>query len=114
MAALDGCLDRLLRTLEHAGAADDTLVLFTSDHGDMMLSQGLTTKLYPWDESIRVPFLLRYPRKPELAGRRIRAPLNSPDIFPTLAGLCGIPVPASVEGADWSRVLAGGREPAGT
>jgi arylsulfatase A-like enzyme len=113
MAALDECVDRLLTTLDRAGVAEDTIVVFTSDHGDMMLSQGLTTKLYPWDESIRVPFLLRYPRKLGVINRRIRAPLNSPDIFPTLAGVCGIPVPASVEGIDWSRVLAGGREPSG-
>jgi len=112
MAALDDCFDRLLTTLDRSGAAEDTIVVFTSDHGDMMLSQGLTTKLYPWDESIRVPFLLRYPRKLGVRGRRIRAPLNSPDIFPTLAGLCGIPRPAPVEGTDWSSAL-GGREPSG-
>ena len=58
MSALDDCLGRLFETLDRAGAAEDTLVVFTSDHGDMMLSQGLTTKLYPWDESIRVPLLI--------------------------------------------------------
>ena len=63
MTAVDDCLDRILRTLEKTGIAEDTIVVFTSDHGDMMLSQGLTTKLYPWDESIRVPLLIRYPRK---------------------------------------------------
>ena len=62
MAALDDCFDRSCwRTLDRAGIAEDTIVVFTSDHGDMMLSQGLTTKLHPWDESIRVPFLVRYP-----------------------------------------------------
>jgi arylsulfatase A-like enzyme len=62
MAALDSCFERLLKTLDRFKVGDDTVVVFTSDHGDMMLSQGLTTKLYPWDESIRVPFLVRYPR----------------------------------------------------
>ncbi len=100
MAALDDCLDRLLRTLDRAGAADDTIVVFTSDHGDMMLSQGLTTKLYPWEESIRVPFLLRYPRRFGARGRRLRASLNAPDIMPTLLRLCALPVPDSVEGVD--------------
>ena len=98
MAALDDCLGRLLKTLDRTGIADDTVVVFTSDHGDMMQSQGLTTKLYPWDESIRVPFLVRYPR--QLKPRRIRAPLNAPDIFPTLAHLCGVRVPDGVEGRD--------------
>ncbi len=100
MAALDECFRRLLTTLDRNHIADDTIVVFTSDHGDMMLSQGLTTKLYPWDESIRVPFLLRYPRKLGNKPRHVATPLNSPDIFPTLLGLAGLPIPASVEGRD--------------
>lgn len=111
MAALDGCFDRLLKTLDRAGVAEDTVVLFTSDHGDMMLSQGLTTKLHPWDESIRVPLLLRYPRKLGRRGRKIRVPTNAPDIMPTLLGLCGLPIPDSVEGTDWSGMIAGMRKP---
>jgi arylsulfatase A-like enzyme len=110
MAALDECFDRLLKTLDRNKIEDDTIVVFTSDHGDMMLSQGLTTKLYPWDESIRVPFLVRYPRllpRPQ----RLRTPLNSPDIFPTLLGLAGLPVPASVEGTDLTPVMTGKRRP---
>ena len=102
MAAIDVCFERLLASLDRARIAEDTIVVFTSDHGDMMLSQGLTTKLHPWDESIRVPFLVRYPRKFGTKARKVATPLNSPDIFPTLLGLAGIPIPASVEGADLS------------
>ena len=111
MAALDDCFARLLATLDRAGMAEDTVVVFTSDHGDMMLSQGLTTKLYPWEESVRVPFLLRYPRALGRRGRRIPAPLNSPDILPTLAGLCGVPIPDSVEGSDLSGLVLGRARP---
>ena len=102
MAALDVCFERLLASLDRARIAEDTIVVFTSDHGDMMLSQGLTTKLHPWDESIRVPFLVRYPRKFGTKALKVATPLNSPDIFPTLLGLAGIPIPASVEGTDLS------------
>lgn len=109
MAALDDCLDRLLKTLDSAGLAEDTIVVFTSDHGDMMRSQGLTTKLYPWEESIRVPLLVRYPRKLGVRGRRITTPVNSPDLMPTLLGLCGIAVPSSVEGTDYSAVILGSK-----
>lgn len=112
MSALDECFDRLLSTLDRARIADDTIVVFTSDHGDMMLSQGLTTKLHPWDESIRVPFLLRYPRKLGGKGRTLRTPLNSPDIFPTLLGLAGIRVPDSVEGTDHTGIMTGKPESA--
>jgi len=112
MAALDECFDRLLASLDRAHIAEDTIVVFTSDHGDMMQSQGLTTKLHPWDESIRVPFLVRYPRKLGVKGRRVRTPLSSPDIFPTLLGLAGIGIPDSVEGMDHSKVMSGGSETA--
>ena len=107
MAALDECFALLLSSLDRTGIAEDTIVVFTSDHGDMMLSQGLTTKLYPWDESLRVPFLVRYPRKLGTKGARISSPLNSPDIFPTLLGLAGLPIPGSVEGVDHSPAMTG-------
>jgi arylsulfatase A-like enzyme len=100
MAALDNCLERLLGTLDRTGIAEDTIVVFTSDHGDMMQSQGLTTKLHPWDESIRVPFLVRYPAKLGRKGRRIRTPFDSPDIMPTLLRLAELAVPDSVQGRD--------------
>lgn len=101
MSAVDDCMDRILRAIEKTGAAEDTIVVFTSDHGDMMLSQGLTTKLYPWDESIRVPLLVRYPRKFGRRARRVRTTINSPDLMPTLVGLCGLAIPDSVEGTDF-------------
>lgn len=111
MSALDDCFARLLKSLDTAGVAEDTIVVFTSDHGDMMLSQGLTTKLYPWEESIRVPLLVRYPRRVGRKGRRIQAPINAPDILPTLLGLCGLAVPESMEGSDFSGVMTGRAEP---
>lgn len=109
MAALDDCMDRLLKTLDRSHAAEDTIVVFTSDHGDMMRSQGLTTKLYPWDESVRVPLLMRYPRKFGNKGRRLTTPFNAPDLMPTVLGLCGIPIPGSVEGTDFSPIMTGAK-----
>jgi arylsulfatase A-like enzyme len=107
MAVVDDCLAKLLSTLDRSGIADDTIVVFTSDHGDMMLSQGLTTKLYPWDESIRIPFLVRYPRKLGKAGRKIPTPLNMPDMMPTLLRLADLPIPKTVQGFDYSKLAMG-------
>lgn len=107
MAAVDQCVDQLLSTLDRSGIAEDTIVVFTSDHGDMMSSQGLTRKLFPWEESIRVPFFVRYPRKLGTDGRHLTLPLNSPDIYPTLLGLADLPVPNSVEGVDYSGAMQG-------
>jgi arylsulfatase A-like enzyme len=108
IAALDSCLARLLKTLQSTGTAEDTIVVFTSDHGDMMLSQGLTTKLYPWDESIRIPLLVRYPRKFGNRGARVKTPAGQPDILPTLASLANLPVPDGVQGRDLSKELKHG------
>ncbi len=109
IAALNDSMESLLSAVEKSGLADDTVVVFTSDHGDMLSSQGLTTKLYPWEESVRVPFLMRYPRRLGRSSRRFSAPLNAPDIMPTLLGLCGIPVPEGVQGFDYSRELLGAK-----
>jgi arylsulfatase A-like enzyme len=63
IAALDDCLNNLLTAIEKSGIADNTIFVFTSDHGDMLYSHGQVEKKKPWDESIKVPFLLRFPKK---------------------------------------------------
>ena len=109
-SALDECVGRIDRTLQECGLADDTILVFTSDHGDMLGSRGQYKKQRPWDESIRVPFLLRWPSALGPAGRKLISPINTPDIMPTLLGLCGIEVPQTVEGADRAALLRGEAE----
>ena len=110
-AALDACVGELLQTLDETGISRDTVFVFTSDHGDMMHSQGMEKKQKPFDESIRVPFLLRYPNRLGATGRTADTLLNTPDIMPTLLGLCGIDIPKTVEGTDFSRALIHNRTP---
>ena len=70
----------------------------------MLGSHGHLHKWQPWEESIKVPFIVRYPEKvPEKT--RIAAPFGSPDILPTLLSLMGINTPNSVEGDDFSALL---------
>ncbi len=103
---LDEHFGRLLKALDDWGMADDTIVVFNSDHGDMLGSHGQRLKRKPWEESIRVPGVFRYPRK-------IRTPrvddaiLTHADMMPTLLHLCGAPVSVDVQGADLSRVVLG-------
>lgn len=111
IAALDACFKTVLDTLERNGIADDTIVVFSADHGDMLFSQGLEGKLYPWDESIRIPLLVRYPRKLGRGGRQVNTPIGQPDIMPTLLGLAGLPIPAGVQGIDFSRLFITGSQP---
>ncbi|HUW62028.1 MAG TPA: sulfatase [Candidatus Bathyarchaeia archaeon] len=111
IAALDDCVGKILGALEAAQMARDTIFVFTSDHGDLLYSHRQQKKQQPYDESIRVPFLVRYPAA--LEPREVDTLLNTPDIMPTLLGLCGIEVPGSVEGADYGRDLLRGRTPDG-
>ena len=106
-AALDECAGRIVRTLSETGLADDTILVFTSDHGDMLGSQGQVRKQKPWDESIRVPLLVSCPAQLGSTARTLTTPVNSPDIMPTLLGLAGVEIPESVEGADRSSLLRG-------
>ncbi len=104
ITALDHELGRLLDTLDNLGLADNTLVVFTSDHGDMLWSHGLMKKQTPYEESILVPFIARYPgRLP--AGETRSMPLGTVDIAPTLAGWLGWKVPSQWEGRDLSAAV---------
>ncbi len=106
--ALDRCVGELYATIEQLGIAEDTIFVFTSDHGDMHGSQGMKsgTKQVPWDESIRVPFLCRYPQIHQ-KGRIVKTPLNTPDILPSLLSLAGVGIPPGIEGDDLSAVFSG-------
>lgn len=105
-AALDRCFGAVLGAVDNAGVAENSIVVFTSDHGDMLCSQGRRNKQYPWDESVRVPFLIRWPESFG-AGVRYEA-IDAPDIMPTLLSLCDLPIPESVEGRDLSAYVLGG------
>ena len=107
-SALDSCVGTLLRAIRECGIERETIFVFASDHGDMLGSHGQRNKQRPWDESIRVPFLVRCP---ELQPRETDALMDAPDIMPTLLGLCGISIPDAVEGLDFSGHIAGGTDP---
>jgi arylsulfatase A-like enzyme len=109
-AALDACFGRLLDTLKQTGLDRDTIVVFTSDHGDLAGSQGLWNKQWPYEESIRVPFLLRWPAALGRQARSVDLLLDAPDLMPTLLGLCGAPVPPGLDGRDYAGVLLGREE----
>jgi arylsulfatase A-like enzyme len=100
---LDWNFGRVRAALVEAGLDLDTHILFFSDHGDMHGSHGQFKKTSPWDESIRVPFIIGG-LQPAYAARRGRpgAPLNHVDIAPTTLGLCGIEVPDWMRGTDYS------------
>jgi len=109
--ALDTCIGDLRDTLRECGLEENTVFCFTSDHGDMLGSHGRFKKQQPWEEAIRVPFLLSYPALLGCEGRQAEAPIDAPDIMPTLLGLCGLDIPDTVEGLDYAGYLRGGENP---
>ena len=106
VTSLDEMMGRMLAKLDELGLADDTIVVFTSDHGDMLWSQRLLYKCVPFEESIGIPLLIRYPRALP-PGHRVAAPVGSVDLLPTIAGLAGWEQPASLEGLDCGPLLKG-------
>ncbi|MCL2660152.1 MAG: sulfatase-like hydrolase/transferase, partial [Acidobacteriaceae bacterium] len=108
ISGVDKQFGRLLRTLEATGQADNTIVIYTSDHGDMMGSHTYMGKRLPWEESCRVPFFIRYPGV-TAQGLEINMLFSTVDIYPTLCGLAGISVPDHCAGKDLSAAMRGGK-----
>lgn len=104
--ALDECVARLDRALHDHGLANNTILVFTSDHGDSHHSHGYYGKQLPWDESVRIPFLIRWPDGLP-APRKEPATIAIPDFAPTLLGLCGCPIPETMQGQDFAPCLRG-------
>jgi arylsulfatase A-like enzyme len=105
--ALDALMGDLMHTLDEEGLTENTVLVFWSDHGDMLGSQGQWRKQRPWEESIHVPLLIQYPALFGMQGRTEAALINTPDLMPTLLGLCNVPIPASAVGYDYAPYLRG-------
>ena len=99
----------ILRTLEECGVDDNTIVVYTSDHGDMMGSHRMLTKCVMYEEASRVPLLVRLPGQTE--ARRVQGPVSQVDLVPTLLEAMGVPVPDSLEGTSLAASLRDGSEP---
>jgi arylsulfatase A-like enzyme len=106
VSSMDENFGRLLDVLDGNDLAEDTIVVLTSDHGEMLQSHGRWLKDTWHEESIGIPFLVRWPERVP-AGRRETMLLNTPDIMPSLLALMGCPVPPGRHGADFSGVLLG-------
>ena len=108
---IDCQVNRVLMALHEHGVWENTAVLFTSDHGDMLYDHRYIAKSLPYDGSARVPFLLRLPRQHAVARRTADAPVELRDIFPTLCDVAGIPIPEGLDGASVLPLLSGAGAP---
>lgn len=119
-AAYAACVDYLdeivggfLRQLDRSGFLDDTIIVYTSDHGELAGEHGLWDKMTWHEASCRVPLLVQLPeqRSGEISGHSIETPVSSLDLFPTLSTLAGVTMPANLDGTDLSDSIRTGSEP---
>ncbi len=105
--ATDEAIGSVLNKLKELNLLDNTIVVFTADHGEMMGAHGVKpfVKQLAWNESIGVPFLISYPGIDKNKSLVVNAPINTPDILPSLLGLLKINIPKDVEGEDLSPLI---------
>lgn len=107
---LDAYIGKVLDHLEASGQADNTLIVFTSDHGEHLGNHGLWEKgICAYDDSQRVPAILSWPKAALPEHGLVSHHFNLVDIMPTFLSAAGIEVPVGVQGFDYSAYLRGDR-----
>ncbi|MDP6041258.1 MAG: sulfatase-like hydrolase/transferase [Candidatus Latescibacteria bacterium] len=89
---VDDSVGRILTELDNLGLTENTIILFVSDHGEMMGEHGMSQKNCPYESSVRIPYLLRWPGKTQ-AGRTCHDLVSLLDVFPTLIEELGLTYP---------------------
>lgn len=112
ISELDSCLGRLFQSIKEAGQWDDTLILFTSDHGEYLGDHYLTDKGHFYDSGMRVPLIIRDPLEEAAAtrGRRLDGLCESIDLAPTILDWLNIPIPERFQGRSLLAPLRNGDE----
>lgn len=109
--ALDYEMGRLIEFLDTSGLSRNTVIVFTSDHGDHHGSQNMFYKGSIYEESVGVPLIVRWPGRIP-TGRRTQTLVSTIDLMPTLLGLVGAPVPPSVSGRNLAPTCLGASQDA--
>ncbi len=104
ITTIDRSLGRLLDAIDELHLTEDTVVIFASDNGYYMGEHGLNDKRSAYEESMRIPLILRWPRGAP-AGRTVDAMVLNIDLAPTLLDLAGLPVPEAMHGKSWKPLL---------
>lgn len=115
-----GCVDYmndlvgdLLAQLERDGSLENTVVIYTSDHGELAGEHGLWYKRTWHEASTRVPFILQLPghRSGDIPATRLETPVSLADLYPTICGLTGTDAPDDLDGIDLTPAIKNGEEP---
>jgi arylsulfatase len=110
---VDTAVGRVLAELKAQGLAENTLVIFTTDNGYFHGEHGLADKWYPYEESIRVPLIVRDPRlPPNRRGRTNDDMVLNADLAPTILAYAGVTAPARMQGRDFAPLYLAAHKPA--
>jgi arylsulfatase A-like enzyme len=103
ISTIDDRVGAILQTLRETGQYDNTIIVFTADHGEMLFDHGLLRKpSIHYDATLRVPMLIRVPG---VAPRRVDSLVELTDLHPTLLGLAGLRINPGSQGIDWSNAI---------
>ena len=106
VTALDSEIGRLVKALDERGLAENTLVVYAGDNGFLWGEHHRVDKRWAYEESIRIPFIVRYPRLVRNPGTRIENMVLNVDLAPTLLELAGYGRPRTMEGLSFAPLLA--------
>lgn len=109
---VDDNVARLVKFLKEEGLYDNTIIVYTGDQGFMLGEHDYIDKRWMYEESMRMPFFVRYPEKIK-AGTRTDAIINNADFAPTLIELAGGTAPEKMQGHSFKSILETGKEPKG-
>jgi choline-sulfatase len=100
LAQTDDCVGKVLDALQELGLEEDTIVLYTADHGDMQGAHGIWGKTVFYEPSVGVPLLFRVPGM-TAANVHCQTPVSLVQVMPTLTELCGLPAPEGIDGTSF-------------
>ncbi len=108
ISGVDKQFGRILKTVDELGLREETIVVFTSDHGNCLGIHNSISKNVAWEESMRVPFMIRHPGRIKTGHNDLM--LSTPDIYPTLLDLMGFKndIPGTVQGVSHAEALTTG------
>jgi N-acetylglucosamine-6-sulfatase len=111
LVALDRQIGRVLDKLDEMGVADDTVVVYAGDNGYFWGERRLVDKRWPYEESIRIPFIVRFPRLVNNPGRKADQMILNIDLAPSLLEMAGAPTPKNTDGESFAPILQNASAP---
>ncbi len=107
LTGIDEAVGSIVQKLKNLGIADNTIIIYTSDHGFSLGEHGMMGKWYGFEESIRVPMIVYDPRSPELKKGKVSQTSLNIDVAPTILNFVGVSVPSTMQGKDLVEVANG-------